>query len=238
MDKAAQEDGEGLGVALAPRVQPVPLEGVVAHGTLAVLQGSVRRGSCHVQLHEPTVPDAASHLRQVESVARQVLHRGGLALRCRGRDTQYAARLHPLVGTQGVGLHLRRLLHTHGRIRKSYTPPAQRDKARDATQAARTRVVSHGTDAGSVGQQRGGDEGVQARDEAQPTLRAGVQRTHQHDGGDVRRTIEEDDWQTETHGTLGQEQGIPRPGVLRHWQHIPRTERHRTSHQRLRARSG
>ena len=225
-------------MALAPRVQPVPLEGMDAHGPFAVLQGRVRRGGGYVQLHGTSLPDAARHLRQVESVARQVLHRGGMALRRRGRDTQHAARLYSLVGTQGVGLHLRRLLRAHGRIRESHPLPAQRHQTRDATQAARPRVVSHGTDAGGTGQQRGGYEGVQARGEAQPAVRTGVQRAHRHDGGDVCRSVEEDDRQTEAHGTLGQEQGLSRPGILRHRQHLSGAERLHAGYHSLRARSG
>ena len=59
-------------------------------------------------------------------------------------------------------------------------------------------------------------------------------RPHRHDGGDGEGKGEADDRQTAPHGCLGQEQGIPRPGILRHGQYLPGTARHHEGHRRLR----
>ncbi len=225
-------------MALAKRVQPVHLARMDADGTFAVLQGRLRRGGRHVRLYVAPVQMASRHLRQGAGMARQVLHREQLGVQCRGRDTQHAARHHRLARAEGVGLHVLRLLPAHRLARQGGALLATRHQARDATQAACTRVLPARTDRGSTRQQGSGLRGVPQDTAPAPRLRTGVQRPHLHDGGDGARTSQEDDRQTEEHGARRQQCRLPGPDLLCHRQHIPGREGHHASYQCLRTRCG
>ncbi len=232
--QAAPQDAQGHRVAQPPRVQPLPVEGVDAHGALAVLLRPVRGRRLHLRLHEPPLRDPARHLRARARLAGQVLHRAGLALRRRGRHPQHGARLHTLARAKGVGLHLRRLLHTHGRPGAGHPLSEAGHPPRDAPQAEGARMVSHGAAAGGAPPQHRGLQGLPPRGAPEPALRAGVQRTHRHDRGAGQGAGQEDDWPPEAHGPVGQQQRVSRPGVLCHRKHLPGPEGHGTRHRRLR----
>ena len=135
-----------------------------------------------------------------------------------------------------MGLHLCRLLHPYGRIRQGHSLSAQVHQARDAPQTESARVVPHGPAAGSRGQQARSLQGLPPRHASCPSLPARLQRPHRHDRGAVGGTVEEDDRPTETHGRQRQQQGLSRPSVLCHRQHLSGTARHRSGHFGLRER--
>ena len=71
---------------------------------------------------------------------------------------------------------------------------------------------------------------------AKSPLRTRLQRPHRHDRGDGRRPSQEDHQQAKAHGRLRQQQGLPRPSILRDGQRLSLGERHRQRHRRLRER--
>ena len=137
MDEEPSEDRTRHRVAQPQRIQPHDVESLDADGPLAVSQRCFRRSRRHLFLYEPSLPDPAHHLRQVPCLARQVLHPARVALRRRGRHPQHEPRLHRPPCRERMGLHLRRLLYPHWRIRESHPLPTQGDQARDAPEATR-----------------------------------------------------------------------------------------------------
>ena len=220
MGQEAAQDPTRPRMALPTRVQPLLVACMDAYGTLAVLQGRLRRGCINLRLYVAALSHAACHIRQGARLACQVLHRGGVELRCRGCDTCHKARLYTLGCTEGVGLYAHRLLSAHSRLCQRCPISAPRHTPRDATQAACTRMVHHGTDTDPARQQDGCHRCLSPCDKAESALRGGVQRTYSHDRGDVGLAVEQDDSPTQAHGGIRQEQGISRPGVLRHRQHL------------------
>ena len=91
MEQVEEENGKGHRMAEQKGIQPLYLEGMAAHGQVAVHAGQIRGSSIHVLIHEPPLRHTAGHLRQGEGVARKMLHGTGLALRRGGRDYENQA---------------------------------------------------------------------------------------------------------------------------------------------------
>ena len=233
MEQIAQEKRKRHRMAEQTRIQPVPLESMAADGTLTIHEGVVRRSGFHFRIHEPSVCHATRYLRQGKGLAGKMLRGTGLAIRRRRCDNQNKARLAELEGSERLGLHLRRLLYPNRQIPGGNTLSEKGNQTRGTPQAARPRMVSDGAAADRCRQQAGGIQGIQKRDKAATAIRTGIQCPHSHDGSDGNGKMEANGGQTETNGEKRQQQGISRPGVLCHRQHIHEPEGHRAGYCRI-----
>ena len=230
MEQKPAQDRQRHRMAQPKGIQPLPVEGMAANGQVAIPERRVRRSRRNVLIHVAPVRHTAADKRHSKGVARQMLHRARMALRRRRRDNEDEARHHALQGRERVGLHLCRLLHTEQAIRRGREIPCQGHQARTAQEAESPRVVSDGTAADPARQQAGGIQGLRQGGEAEPALRSGVQRPHSPDRGHGRGPFEANDKAAAPNGQVGQEQRLPRPGVLRHRQHLPGRARHAERH--------